>query len=288
MEGRQKKQIKFQDEVDDSLLQPSSSVLRDSRHKSSLSEVASPLKRSKSILVNRPSELTEYEQAEEEGQDITRENNIKHAEEDDNLIRCESVGTLGETDTKIFCVKFDEDDKYIAAACENGEVRVYNTKTEELVYQIANDTESSFSYLKWRPVKGMNKTKNVFVTTNADGLIQHWHLNSGKCLDTIQVDTKSENKQLNCLDFNHDASKFMVCGGDPVVSALYLISSSDSTMNRRRPVSRLSRARALPSGDTPTASSASSSPKMTPTWCFREDGTRRCSPGTCGRTKPTK
>ena len=66
-------------------------------------------------------------------------------------------------------------------------------------------------------MRGVNKTKNVFVTTNADGLIQHWHLNSGKCLDTIQVDVKGDNKQLNCLDFNHDASKFLVCGGDPSV-----------------------------------------------------------------------
>lgn len=63
----------------------------------------------------------------------------------------------------------------------------------------------------------MNKTKNVFVTTNADGLIQHWHLNSGKCLDTIQVDVNNDNRQLNCLDFNHDASKFIVCGGDPAL-----------------------------------------------------------------------
>ena len=77
--------------------------------------------------MNRPSSPTDYEAQEEEQTVICRENNIKHAEEDDNLIRIESVGTLGSTDTKIFCAKFDEDDKYIAAACENGEVRVYNT-----------------------------------------------------------------------------------------------------------------------------------------------------------------
>ena len=112
-----------------------SSAFRESREQpTSLSELSSPLKRSKSVLVNRPSVATEYEQAEEEHLDITRDNYIKHAEEDDNLIRCESVATLGETDTKIFCAKFDEDDKYIAAACENGQVRVYNTKSEALVY----------------------------------------------------------------------------------------------------------------------------------------------------------
>jgi WD40 repeat protein len=37
---------------------------------------------------------------------------------------------MGVSDTKIFCIKFDSDDKYIAAACENGEIRVYNTRNE--------------------------------------------------------------------------------------------------------------------------------------------------------------
>lgn len=36
--------------------------------------------------------------------------------------------TEGEPDTKIYSIKFDWEDKYIAAACENGEVRVYNVK----------------------------------------------------------------------------------------------------------------------------------------------------------------
>jgi len=36
--------------------------------------------------------------------------------------------TEGEPNTKIYSLKFDKQDKYIAAACENGEVRVYNVK----------------------------------------------------------------------------------------------------------------------------------------------------------------
>jgi len=41
---------------------------------------------------------------------------------------------MGDPDTKIFCVKFDYDDKYIAAACEKGEIRVYNTNTGKMSY----------------------------------------------------------------------------------------------------------------------------------------------------------
>lgn len=35
-----------------------------------------------------------------------------------------------------------------------------------------------FSYVKWRP-KSSYKAKNVFVSVNAEGEIQHWHLTSG-------------------------------------------------------------------------------------------------------------
>ena len=35
-----------------------------------------------------------------------------------------------------------------------------------------------FSYVKWRPPSSY-KAKNVFVSANAEGEIQHWHLTSG-------------------------------------------------------------------------------------------------------------
>ena len=42
--------------------------------------------------------------------------------------------------------------------------------------------------MKWRPNSGQFKIKRVFVTLNADGEIQHWHLASGKLLSTIRED----------------------------------------------------------------------------------------------------
>ena len=125
-------------------------------------------------FTKRPSMMTSQEMLEEEHIQITRKNNIKHAvdsDDDGQIIQVSSVGTIGESDTKIFSIKFDAEDKYIAAACENGQVRVYNTNTMALAYTITNDLNSPFSYLKWRPVNTFNKTKNVFVTTNAEGQI---------------------------------------------------------------------------------------------------------------------
>jgi len=39
----------------------------------------------------------------------------------------------------------------------------------------------------WRPVNSGSKfTRNILVTVDCEGLIQHWHAPSGKLLDTIE------------------------------------------------------------------------------------------------------
>ena len=64
-------------------------------------------------------------------------------------------------------------------ACDNGEIRVYNVDKERLSYSIESTRPGvPFSYVKWRP-KLNYKAKNVFVTANAEGEVQHWHLTSG-------------------------------------------------------------------------------------------------------------
>lgn len=45
-------------------------------------------------------------------------------------------------------------------------------------YKFTNPKGAPFSYVKWRPKADHFKTKNVFVTTNADGEICHYHLAS--------------------------------------------------------------------------------------------------------------
>lgn len=91
-----KKQIKFVDEMgndsqDNMIYQ---SQMQDSalkpQHSSSMldSQQVSPLKRKKSILVNRPSSPTEYEAMEQEMTVITRDNYVKHAEVDANKLEC--------------------------------------------------------------------------------------------------------------------------------------------------------------------------------------------------------
>ena len=51
---------------------------------------------------------------------------------------------------------------------------------------------------------------------NAEGDIQHWHLNSGKLINTIR-ENDGLDPQLLCIDYNLDGSKFVVSGSDPTV-----------------------------------------------------------------------
>ena len=98
-------------------------------------------------------------------------------------IKIDQKFITGEPNTKIFCTKYDYEDKYLACACEIGEVRVYNVNNGKLAYTIPSTTPNvPFSYVRWRPNNSVNKPRNVFVTVNADGQIQHWHLTSGSLL----------------------------------------------------------------------------------------------------------
>lgn len=38
---------------------------------------------------------------------------------------------------------------------------------------------------RWRPLNGPGVTKNVMISVNANGALQHWHTTSGKLLHTI-------------------------------------------------------------------------------------------------------
>ena len=49
----------------------------------------------------------------------------------------------------------------------------------------------------------------MIVTTQSTGLIQHWHVASGKLANTIKEDTN-----LYALDFSHDGGIFAAAGSD--------------------------------------------------------------------------
>jgi WD40 repeat protein len=67
--------------------------------------------------------------------------------------------------------------------------------------------------LRFRPSTDPTRTKNVLVSTNAVGAIQHWHVTSGKCLHT----TEEKNNQVFALDYRPDGMFFATGGKDHVI-----------------------------------------------------------------------
>lgn len=88
----------------------------------------------------------------------------------------------GEPNTKIYSLRFSDDDKYLAAATSDGDVHIYNMNMMKRSYVLTPDSskKTPFSCVRWRPKNTARKTKNVLVTTNTEGEIQHWHMNSGR------------------------------------------------------------------------------------------------------------
>lgn len=63
------------------------------------------------------------------------------------------VNFFGDIHTEVFSVKVNENDKYVAAACSNGEVKVYNIG-EGKVMNIGNSSRLSgypCTGLRWKP-----------------------------------------------------------------------------------------------------------------------------------------
>lgn len=71
--------------------------------------------------------------------------------------------------------------------------------------------------IKWRPAvssESGSKASNVLVSTSSDGVIQHWAINSSKCMHTIKEESDNN---LYALDFAPDGKVFAVGGSDTKV-----------------------------------------------------------------------
>lgn len=119
---------------------------------------------------------------------------------------------LSDAESEVFCVRFSPDDQYLAAACGDGAIRVYNTMTGKRAFLLHDERREQHllptTQLRWRPQQAISKTRNVLISIGADGRITHWHTSSGMCLHEIH----EKDNQLYCLDYAMDGSHFATAG----------------------------------------------------------------------------
>lgn len=120
--------------------------------------------------------------------------------------------TISDNTSEVFCVRFSPDGKFLAAGCGDGAIRIFNTTTGKLSYNIQGGSSTALptTAIRFRPVTAATRTKNVFLAANAAGTVQHWHMTSSKCLHSME---DSEN-QVYALDYNNDGTKFVTAGKD--------------------------------------------------------------------------
>jgi COMPASS component SWD3 len=92
--------------------------------------------------------------------------------------------TLGSLDQQTFCVRYEPHDKYLAQGCGDGTIRIYNVFTGKQSFILNTEMAQPMptTMIRWRPSGSMAVTKNVVISVNANGALQHWHTTSGKLL----------------------------------------------------------------------------------------------------------
>lgn len=80
----------------------------------------------------------------------------------------------------------------MAASYSDGTLKVFNAYTGRLVHKIQNtfnmtdDTKVPINCFKFRPaIEGSSNLKDLLVAVTADGRIQYWNVQIGKCLQQI-------------------------------------------------------------------------------------------------------
>uniref|UniRef100_A0A7S0YQK3 Anaphase-promoting complex subunit 4 WD40 domain-containing protein n=1 Tax=Hemiselmis tepida TaxID=464990 RepID=A0A7S0YQK3_9CRYP len=128
--------------------------------------------------------------------------------------------TLGEmitdpdvTGHEVFCTRYSPDGNWVAAACGDGDIKVYSSATGAMQYQLKpqGDRETAPTCcVRFRPNTASSRTKNVLLSVCANGTVRHWHMTSMKCLHTI---VEGDN-QVYALDYRPDGLKFATAGQD--------------------------------------------------------------------------
>lgn len=106
-----------------------------------------------------------------------------------------------------FTSAFNYDASLLACGYSNGHVNVFylNSKKEPIKFKASDYPITS---LKFNDKKG-----GILLIGSADGVVAHWHINSGKNLFSI----KEEDNSVNTLDYAFDFNHFITAGKDVTV-----------------------------------------------------------------------
>lgn len=153
--------------------------------------------------------------------DVIAREQMKAAEEDRAFSSLTSHSrispslSISENTAEVFVLNFSPDGKLLAAGCGDGSIRVFHASSGRLAYTLQSGSNVALptTAILFRPVTAATRTKNVLVAANAAGTLQHWHVTSGKCLNTMT----EEDNQILSLAYNEEGTMLATGGKDTAV-----------------------------------------------------------------------
>ncbi|KAJ1417217.1 WD40-repeat-containing domain protein [Ochromonadaceae sp. CCMP2298] len=122
--------------------------------------------------------------------------------------------TISHNSAEVFSVRFDPEGKYIAAGCGDGALRVFNSHTGGLAYNLQGGSNATLptTSVRFRPPENeSSKSKHILLAANTAGILQHWHTMSGKCVHSME---EAEGNQVYALDYFDYGGQFVTAGKD--------------------------------------------------------------------------
>ncbi|KAJ9459060.1 putative WD-repeat protein 51A [Diplonema papillatum] len=111
----------------------------------------------------------------------------------------------------VMCLQISHDDTLVAAACADGMVRCYSTRSGKDCYDMdtmrAQALKVPATCLRFRPDYVGSRTKNMAVVGTAAGTIEHWHMPTQRCVHSVNLNT-----EVYCLDYREDGLQFAASG----------------------------------------------------------------------------
>lgn len=85
--------------------------------------------------------------------------------------RVRVVNFFGDINTEIFCLHISDDNQYVAAGCDNGDVRIYHIYEAKLLLLANSSRLQGYpnTGIRWRP-----KSNSEITACNSDGTIK-WY-----------------------------------------------------------------------------------------------------------------
>eukprot|EP00929_Paragymnodinium_shiwhaense_P057888 TRINITY_DN28993_c0_g1_i1.p1 TRINITY_DN28993_c0_g1~~TRINITY_DN28993_c0_g1_i1.p1 ORF type:complete len:461 (+),score=110.58 TRINITY_DN28993_c0_g1_i1:113-1495(+) len=110
---------------------------------------------------------------------------------------------------QVSCARFSQDDQFLAAACADGSITVYNALSGKNLFVLDDRQPNAMPpiSMRWRPTNGKCFQMNYLTTVHPDGRVMIWNAMSKKCVSEIR-----EDNELFCLAFSPDAQSFAVGG----------------------------------------------------------------------------